>query len=231
MRGGIIPPSWAQPLACGCASINPEPLLRRREHLAAAAVALDDEAARDGTGERLAVVATGAAATFTGVAEVAAFHEHGGVFVFAQHAEIGELHAAIHGAGEGGDLVQDILRRAGGDAGVVIDLGAVRAGVGRVVEVDAHEERVALAIGDAGALVEFDESVVAPSHHGAKSRRLQLGPQPHGDFERAVLFAPGVAGGGAAIVATVPGIYHHAVKRAARVLHPARAAGEPARNE
>jgi len=158
----------------------------------------------DGLGHELALGGAGELGGVAGAGEVAAFDDDGGDDGVTSEAEAAADEA---GAGAGGADAAHLLLEAAGE-GVAIGAPVVGLGAGAaaaaVVEMDADEDGIGVTIGDADAVIEIDEVVVATDHDDFEAGG-KLGADALGEIEGEVFFDE-ATGAGTGVFAAMAGI-------------------------
>src|ERR1051326_344181 len=118
------------------------------------------------------VTATGAssAGPFTAIAEESALDQHGRISRFSKDPEVCSLDPAIHRTGQRHQILLNSISQIARDGGVIIGLKAPDAAPPRIVEMNADENGVVLAVRDRGPFIEGNKGVVGSSHHDAEVR-------------------------------------------------------------
>ena len=144
---------------------------------------------------------------FLRVAHEAALHEDGGQRRVPDHVESGVFRAAVHRPGAPDQAALHELGEALAFLAGIKCLQAADLLLPRVVVVDAHENRVPVAVCHVHALWQRDEIIAAAGHHRLVAQALELAFQPVGGVEREVFFI-NPAPLAAVVVAAVAGVDH-----------------------
>ena len=90
----------------------------------------------------------------------------------------------------------------------------------RIVEVNAHENRIFLLILDSHTIVQFDKDIRVTGHHSFQLRFAELSVETLGDIEGDRLFRWTVAAICAAIFTPMSGVHYDSIKSLTGVFDP-----------